>query len=54
MTKTLLNDFGVTELMKKRIWEKQRVMLDSISSSILDILFIRNEETCAKRLNLVQ
>eukprot|EP00347_Sterkiella_histriomuscorum_P021714 403333020 len=51
--KSMLQEFGMLEMIKKRISEKQRILQDQINSNLLDLLFARSKESCSKKLQQI-
>ena len=41
------------DYMKKRLAEKQRILLDKITTNIMEILFIKSKETCNQRVQTI-
>ncbi|CDW72803.1 UNKNOWN [Stylonychia lemnae] len=55
--KQILQEFGVQEMIRKRIQEKQRILMDQINSNLVDFLFMTNNsssEACKKRMQMIQ
>lgn len=50
-TKQIMTEFGTQELTKKRLLEKQRILLDRITTDINAILFVKSNEACMTRVS---
>lgn len=53
VTMDLLFEFGMIEIFKKRLQEKYRMLQDFITQNILDVLYVKEKETCRERLKLI-
>lgn len=49
----MVGEFGMSEVIRKRVSEKQRLVSELITSDLRDLVFARYEETCERKMQLI-
>ena len=52
--KTLIAEFGMTEVLRKRVKDKQRKLEGQIGQNIIDLVFMSSKERCSQKINTLQ